>query len=93
MVLPCIPALSAGLCFIIVFTYTPSRFIGKDALSAKSDVRVPEVPPGSPLAVGNNIVGNPHYPQIGGPTTGDPHGSTACNPQTGNPHHGTSLPC
>jgi hypothetical protein len=45
------------------------------------------------VPIGNNIVGIPHYPQIGGPTTGDPHGSTACNPQTGNPHHGTSLPC
>jgi hypothetical protein len=43
--------------------------------------------------ISNDIVGNPHYPQIGGPTTGDPHGSTACNPQTGNPHHGTSLTC
>ncbi len=34
----------------------------------------------------NAIVGNPHYPQISGPTTGNPHGATACNAETGNPH-------
>jgi hypothetical protein len=39
----------------------------------------------------NNIVGNPHYPQIGGDKTGDPHGGTHCNPDNGNPHSDTSV--
>jgi hypothetical protein len=43
--------------------------------------------------LGNTVVGNPHYPQIGGATTGDPHGATGiCNSNTGNPH-ATNIKC
>jgi hypothetical protein len=40
---------------------------------------------------GQDVVGNPHYPQARGPATGDPHGSTVCNPTKGNPHTDTSI--